>query len=1569
MRFKPENFENYKLARRYFLSCCHDMKNLLATYSPSPSKGDAIPFTCDAFSVSETKQLDRFWTPAENAFLQDWQGFIIWAHPPYSLAGQVLNKIKETPHFTGCVFLPEWRTEDWFLEFVEVCTTLRTFTTVDGMFTLHGKYPQPRPNWNCTAFYFIDSQLDQTALNFVNRGHFGEPEAEVISHSITATLKATPLFINTVSLQIGDTEVKLRALWDGGATDSIIHSSKARKYFAKHITPAMVTLVGYSEVEETDEPQFAEGQILPTVHVFSESETISIQHTFLLARVSSLYDILIGRDLMVRLRAVEDYERRTISVHLPDNKTVTITPDIKLSCANSVTIESQERAVNSIQFEGIDVDVGILPTSEHDKFLKLMTEYSDVFSLPNDTMKLPPPSEFEHRIILKDPAKIHYAPPIPLPKPHRDWLQGIYDSRVASGCASIAMNCPYASRAFVIPKKAPGQYREVIDYRGLNSNTVKDKFPLPRIDNLFDETLHSDIKSILDMVDGYYNYRMHKDSAAYTAVIAPFGQFVNNVMPQGLCNAPPFFQMANTTRFSDLIHTRKELLLYLDDLLCHTKTISEHFQALERLFSLCRKYHLRLKLVKCAFFQKEVSWLGHVLGQDTLKPDPKLISSILEYPVPNSLKTLRGFLGLAGYYRRFIPRFATVATPLTDLLLKEAPALPAGWGEAQARAFLAIKGLLSHEPVLRLYSFGLLTEVHTDASTDGIGGVLLQKFEEEWHPIAFFSARMNPAQRRYTTTEQEMLAIITALQRWRVYLIGIHFKIRTDHKACTYIQSKSNGKLSLREQRWLDLLADFDCEIDYLQGSLNVVPDALSRAHMHLTLSNDIPAATLSPQEATLSTNAATPSKDLPGLLNGSGSDSEDELTGLLDLNSDSDPGTDDSQCYFCSLYKAEQIHPSTRILECYITPSYTELISHISALTQKRKTTAQTSSLDNTQQDNSYSTVISPRTCMDEYLQRMTLHPEYKKFLENPPQHYFVHNGYLYYQTDHVARALYIPADNELRQHIVRICHDHPFAGHMGRDRTLTLVRRYFYWPGLASYVAEYVKRCPICQLANPGNVRPAAPLIPIPPAGAPFREVTIDFLKVAESKTGFNYLLVIVCRFSKFGVFIKTVDTVTGTEAGKLFSQFFVRYFGVPRRILSDRGPNLAHGYWPDFMKALGAHSSYTTAYHPQTNGQTERMNRTLLQMLRKYCSDYPELWDEYLDALFLAYNNSSDTPDGYSPYYIVFGRHPDLPLFLQEPDPPKTVDSHLADLYTTFRKVYRTISDKLHLAAQRMKQQADNYRRSQTFVPGDMVKLRTGLLDSRDKHKLDNYWSGPYKLLKVNDHNNTVELELPSGSTVHPVFNFDKIEPFHISDTDKFPLDKPQYTPQQYDTDKYGFDIVYFRDWSIKTVRYFVRWTGYAHSPGDPNSHGWAYETPDTVDMWITLEQSYGIFPEKGITQKNRSRVRSHKLRIYGHVFPILVSTPTVSTTTVRSRSTRPPSKPQSPTQLLSKVVEDARDVGDEAVYMAGQVLSYNSSSAQFTIKWTDGSTSSLSMSQVLEILLPNTPVSVMDDPSST
>ena len=230
-----------------------------------------------------------------------------------------------------------------------------------------------------------------------------------------------------------------------------------------------------------------------------------------------------------------------------------------------------------------------------------------------------------------------------------------------------------------------------------------------------------------------------------------------------------------------------------------------------------------------------------------------------------------------------------------------------------------------------------------------------------------------------------------------------------------------------------------------------------------------------------------------------------------------------------------------------------------------------------------------------------------------------------------------------------------------------------------------------------------------------------------------------------------------------------------------------------------------------------------------------------------------------------------------------------------------------------------------------------------------------------------NNTVELELPSGSQVHPVFNFDKIEPYFSTDIDKYPLDSTLHQPSTSDGIRYSFDTVFFRDFSTKHVRYYVRWTGYTDDPA--NAFGFAYEEPSNVSMFLDLERQYGIFPEKGITSKNKATVSKYKRDTYGHEFPILVNTRTVSSTSVRNRSRASRSsilKKMDSTKLTGKVVEFLHDVSNtESIWLAGLLSSFDSSTNSYSVKWTDGTTSTFTASQALSRLLPPDPVNVADD----
>ena len=1455
------------------------------------------------FSLEKSARLQRFWTPADDAFAQDWASVVGWIHPPYSMGERVLNKILATSSFTGAVCLPDWPSQDWYTKMHQICTTFRNLDTRDGTFLLHGETPMARPNWNITVFYFVDyvpTDIDMTPASAEDPAHVhalitcaSQIDLDIAQRYLEK-FPINRIFVRTITCTEAERSTpsrQLRALYDDGAERSLVSAEWIRTNFPDSQRLHSDLHFAAFDAHATD----SKGAILLTINAGTTDRPTTITYPFAILDLVSEYDMLIGRDILQQFDYVSDVKRRVINLRSDDGTTTTLdAPNIHIDRPGAVfssTVDDIPNLVdddsdltnpspdlhqdgenfNYVQFREYRVDCGALADDLKPEFAALLEEFADVFDV-STKLRLPPSTAYDMKIVLKDPNKIHYGQPIPLPKPYNDWLREQYQKRIDAGCIYPSTNCPYSSRSFVIPKKIKGKFREVTDYRQLNENTVADKFPLPRIDQLLDELADSKRMSAMDLLNGFYSNRMDPDSEDLVASMTPDGQFSWRVMPQGLKNAPPVFQHKNADHFSRQIFTLKELLLYIDDLLAKSATDREHLECLRRVFETCRLHALRLNLAKCIFFQVSLRWLGHVVGHGSISPDPDLISAIEEYPQPTTLKALRGFLGLANYYRRFVPHMASVASPLYDFLRSDAPSLTSGWGEKHDDSFLTLKRLLTSEPCLKIYDHDRDTEIHTDASQIGIGGVLMQKHNDDWHPCMYFSHRMTGAQLNYSTTEQEFLAIVTALQKWKAYLLGKPFVIRTDHKACTYYQNKSGAKLSLRETRWLDTVSQFDCTFEHVEGKSNVVPDALSRGALVSAVINN------SVQKG-------------------------------LDL-------TDGRSRQNESLRK--------RILDV----------------------------------------------------------AEYQQMLNNVPNGFVIHDGLLYYEKldDYsMGRRLYIPDDATLRNEVLESCHDAPFAGHMGRDRTLSLLTRHYYWPGMSRDVAEYVRTCPTCQMANPTTKQQTPSLKPIDPAGGPFLEMTVDFLKMPMTLDGFDYLLVCVDRFSKYGIFIPTVSTIDGLEAGKLFQRDVVRYFGVPTRIISDRGPNLVQGFWPQFVKAMGSSSSYTTAYHPQGNGQTERMNRTLLGILRRYCSEYPENWSNYIDTAQFAYNNGPSDATGYTPFYVNLLRHPRMPLWLEPywTTEECSLDDKLATQFGQRRKVYDLIYNALCESNARMKKQADKTRSDRT-LDSEFVKLRTGLESTRDKNKLDPFWSGPFRVLKVNSDSNTVELKLPEKSRAHPVFNYDKVAEYHPSDSERFPkrarsAPEPSMVPSdKLDPTRHEIQIIHFRDWSTVATtgypRYFVTWSGYDSNASE--AQGYADETEDTVEVFQQLEKSYGVFPERGHLKRLQPKIRQHLLKRYQHKFPITVNTPQ-EVSSLRDRTRKRASSKKIDNELMNLVVEELRDVSDAdyAEHTRGLVHSFDAKANVYKIWWTDGSTSTMTPLVVIKSLLSAEPVSLVDDDDDT
>lgn len=381
---------------------------------------------------------------------------------------------------------------------------------------------------------------------------------------------------------------------------------------------------------------------------------------------------------------------------------------------------------------------------------------------------------------------------------------------------------PFASPVILVKKKS-GDVRLCIDYRALNKMTVKDHYPLPLIDDQLDLLRGKRYFSSLDLRSGYYQVPLTSGAKEKSAFITPDGHYQFNRMSFGLCNAPAVFQRLINTVLGSLRYD--VAMAYLDDIIIPSTTIEEGMHKLRMVFEVLRDAGLTLKLEKCYFFMEKVEYLGYEISETGIQPGSRKLESLVMFPTPKDVRTLRSFVGLASYFRRFVGHFSIIMRPLTDLLSKSAKF---EWKEPQDNAFCKIKEMLTKKPVLSIYDTKAWTEVHTDASSLGIAGVLFQTQSDGLlHPISYFSRKTTKDESKYHAFELEALAVVCTLERFRVYLIGIPFVIRTDCNSLKMLANKRD--LNPRIGRWFVRLSEYNYTIEYHKGSTNVVADALSR--------------------------------------------------------------------------------------------------------------------------------------------------------------------------------------------------------------------------------------------------------------------------------------------------------------------------------------------------------------------------------------------------------------------------------------------------------------------------------------------------------------------------------------------------------------------------------------------------------------------------------------------------------------------------------------------------------------------------------------------------------------------
>lgn len=449
---------------------------------------------------------------------------------------------------------------------------------------------------------------------------------------------------------------------------------------------------------------------------------------------------------------------------------------------------------------------------------KILVHYMDVFNL--ETNNLPCTSLIQHSIVLKENKIINtksYRPP----EVHRAEIEKqvneMLNKKVIEGSDS-----PYNSPVWVVPKKldASGKqkWRIVIDFRKLNELTDQDAYPLPTIDDILSQLGNAKFFSALDLSSGFHQIPVNPDSKKYAAFSTPQGHFQFNRMPFGLKNAPATFQRMIDTALRGLVN--KYCFVYLDDIIIFGSTIQQHNDNLGIVLQRLRELGLKIQPDKCEFLKPELEYLGHVITSEGISPNPKKIEAVNNFKVPRTPTEVKSFLGLAGYYRKFIKNLSKIAKPLTDLSEKDIPFM---WTDRQQSSFEELKHKLCTAPVLGYPKYDEIFTLTTDASNEGIGAILSQA----GHPCCYISRTLNPPEKNYSTTEKELLAIVWAVKRLRQYLLGRHFIIRTDHQAHTWLKNCKDP--SSRLIRWRLKLEEYEYEIQYYKGKENTAADALSR--------------------------------------------------------------------------------------------------------------------------------------------------------------------------------------------------------------------------------------------------------------------------------------------------------------------------------------------------------------------------------------------------------------------------------------------------------------------------------------------------------------------------------------------------------------------------------------------------------------------------------------------------------------------------------------------------------------------------------------------------------------------
>ncbi len=890
-------------------------------------------------------------------------------------------------------------------------------------------------------------------------------------------------------------------------------------------------------------------------------------------------------------------------------------------------------------------------------------------------------------------------------------------------------NSPYASPVVLVRKKN-GDLRMVVDYRKLNKLTKRDAYPLPRIEETFTLLSGSKWFTVLDLKSGYYQLEVEESDRPKTAFTTPFGNWQFRRLPQGLTNSPATFQRTMEKVMAGL--NLQEVIAFLDDLIIFSDTLEQHEDRLMKVLQRISAFGLKLAPSKCKFFQTSVKYLGHVISAQGIHPDPDKISAIKEWPIPKTVRDLRGFLGFAGYYRRFVEGYSRIVKPLNALLQGEfstrqsssshrvkgkAQSLSGKWDDECQVAFDAIIQKLITAPVLGFADWKLPYILHTDASINGLGAALYQVQDGKTRVIAYASRGLSKSEKNYPVHKLEYLALKWAVcEKFHDFLYGTKFTVLTDNNPLVYVLT--TARLDAAGHRWLAALSMYDFDIKYRVGKTNVDADGLSRRPQE-PLIDDAETIQIDERIASLLSKAECAATEFEKF-------GQEGIKAVCLRHSVSCEMHTSQLCEEGDSLEGRVIpNPAVEMLLCDEDVVPDDLIDPESWPGQNTLPSMTPADWYKLQREDVairrvISLVESGETLT--HADRLNESKEVSLMLRERPRLSLL-DGVLYRMVSDQYGQKYgqLVVPHSFRDRALEGVHDE--TGHMGYERTLELARARFYWPKMAEYVERKCRTCERC-IKRKSRTQRAAELVNIK-AYAPLELVCIDYLSLEPDSSDTRNILVITDYFTKFSWAFPTKDQTAKTVASVLWENL-ICHFGFPKRIHSDQGANFESELVKELCTIAGV-KSRTTPYHPRGN-PVERFNRTLLDLLGTLSDKKKEHWRKYVRPLVHAYNCTRNDTTGESPFLLMFGRQPRLPIDLCFGINPKGYNSKTHTHYVNELK--RRLRYAYQLAVQNAeKRQLMNKARWDKKVTaaavdvGDRVLVKN--VNIRRKHKIADRW----------------------------------------------------------------------------------------------------------------------------------------------------------------------------------------------------------------------------------------------------